>query len=87
MVEIYRAEAQDLKEFVEIVLEYRPSWEDDYEVSDSVREDEDFFYLDLEAEEDLSEEFIELGNILNARVTGINGKGQKYFLSVGKNSL
>ncbi|WEL23131.1 hypothetical protein [Candidatus Nanohalovita haloferacivicina] len=87
MVEIYRAEAQDLNEFVEIVLEYRPSWEEEYNVSNSVREDEDFFYLDIEADEDLSEDIVELGNLLNARVTGIGGEAERYFLSVGKNSL
>lgn len=87
MVEIYRAEAQDLNEFAEIVLEYRPSWEEDYDVSKLVTEDENFFYLDIEAEEDLSEDFIELGNILDARVTGVGGTGEKYFLSVGKNSF
>jgi hypothetical protein len=56
-----------------------------YEVTEeNIREDEDFLYLEIETEDDIHDEFMELGNYLEARSTGTVNGGERYVLSVEK---
>lgn len=87
MEELHTESSGRLDSFVEKVLEYRPEWEERYDVAESVSKDSDFVYLEIEADEDLSEDFMDIGNALNARVIGGVNSGERYFLSVSKKAL
>lgn len=71
------------EEILERVQGYGLHWS--YEITEeNIRENQDFLYLELEAEEDIQDEFMELGNCLEARSSGVVKDGERYVLSVEK---
>lgn len=77
---------EQVEELIEEVRGYGFAWSN--EVSyENISEDEDFLYLELEASEDIREQFMELGNFLDARSTGEVNGGERYILSVEKEKL
>ncbi len=71
------------EELLEEAREYEADWSSEIG-GENIREDENFLYLELESENDIRDEFMELGNYLEARSTGVVNGGERYVLSVEK---
>lgn len=71
------------EEFLTDVKTYTEAW--DIELTEeNLSEDEDFLYLEIETEQDLQDEFMELGNHVYARSSAVVNSGERYILSVEK---
>lgn len=77
---------EQVEELIEEVRGYGFAWS--HEISyENISEDEDFLYLELEASDDIRDQFMELGNFLDARSTGEVNGGERYILSIEKEKL
>ncbi|MFB6114962.1 MAG: hypothetical protein ABEK04_01615 [Candidatus Nanohalobium sp.] len=75
-----------VENLIEEVRGYGFAWS--HEINyENISEDEDFVYLEVEASEDIRDQFMELGNFLDAKSTGEVNNGERYILSVGKDKL
>ncbi|QKQ98545.1 hypothetical protein GKQ38_03395 [Candidatus Nanohaloarchaea archaeon] len=79
----YAEEAGSKEKIVEEAIEYDSMWSD-YDLQDRIFEDEDFVYLELEAEDDIADEFHDLGRELKARSSSVVDGGERYVLAVEK---
>lgn len=74
---------EDVREvLIEEVRSYGGSWTEGLESGD-ITEDEDFLYLEVLENEDISSEFHELGTELSGHTSEVN-QGEKYILAVEK---
>lgn len=69
-----------LNELTEEVEEYEMPF--DYEMD--VEEDDEFVYLEFEASGDVFEEFLRLGNYLEAGSIAEQNDGERYIISINK---
>lgn len=79
----YAQEKSSREEIVEEARDYDVMWED-FNLDEATSEDEEFVYLELEVDEDIEEEFHDLGRELKARSTGVVNGGERYLLAVEK---
>lgn len=84
MIEAKHSARSDKKNFLEQVKAYDLGWTENLTVEENVEEDEEFLYLEVEDENDISGSFYELGWALDATSTGEVNNGERYVLSVEK---
>lgn len=75
---------ENRNEFLDEVKGLGFSWTEALTADENVEEDENFLYLEVEDEEDISEDLYELGWMLDAKTVGEVNNGERYVLAVEK---